>query len=548
VTLLRASKHRNAIGPLLRKAKAFRDLRIAARDLDHLIALEKLTQDADLLLPKGAFRGLSTGFEEESKKVLVQTLFAETRAGRTWSDMMAQVGGLDQKLVTPVPAGWRREFEQLGFKVDHFRSVLAFALLHMRSFARAGAKLRRYLHKAIAAKAPAPQESFAVFCGVRPCCLPEASIPPSNRWDWISWYRRSPVFDARIKEIWAVIDEPHHGKDLKGVRPVEHPLPDLASKGEWLAFFLEAAARSAWAAVRWPFGAWWAPLVLPQVIDLCYSRRVRRENLPLHVMFSSVLKTIRPLWTYDLERRATRVMMFLYSMNNAAFAPRSPQVRFSDPDLCNVSWPEYIVWGEPHIAMLKRIGVRHGTFTTVGAIGFADDAAGDLQQLPGNCVAVFDVEAQRDVDLALQGMPRPYWDHETSFHFVERAFAAIRAQGATPVYKPKGYLDGKLIRPKARAFRELVERYGAILVDGYINPNRVIPKVNAVVSMPFTSTGAAALVFNRPSAYFDPTATLAPYEMFACGIPLLLSQEDLARWLGGVLTGQAGPELRQSVR
>jgi polysaccharide biosynthesis PFTS motif protein len=350
-----------------------------------------------------------------------------------------------------------------------------------------------------------------------------------------------------VKEVWAVIHEPHAGKDLTGIRLATHHLPDLHDRASWALFFLEAAGLAGWSFLRWIGGAWWAPLALPHLIDLRYSRRVRSGDLPLQVAFHSVQKSVRPLWTCDLERRGARVLMFLYSMNNVAFAPRSVGHKFSEPDFHQVSWPEYVVWGELHAAMLKKAGVRKGRFTYVGAMGFADDLS-DEPALPSRCVAVFDVEAHRLVDLAIQGIPRPYWDHETCHLFVEQAFAAIRALGATPVYKPKGYLRGRFFRPNASAFLDLIKRYDVIVVDGYVNANRVIPKVDAVLSMPFTSTAAAALALRRPTAYFDPTGTLAPFAELACGIPLILSRVELKSWLIANMPASSEPSRRQLVQ
>jgi polysaccharide biosynthesis PFTS motif protein len=537
---------RRRIRMLLRRTRALRRLHAAGRDLDHFCLLEHIPQNADLRLPPGAFAGLARNFENETETLLRQMLFAHTRTSGVWGSMVVQLAGMEEKLVLAGPAGWRREFERHGFKVAHGRSRLALFWEQLRGLRRAAALLTRYLRRAIRRNAPAPN-SYAVVHGARSFYLPHALLPPSERWDWISGYRRSSVFDSRIHEIWAVIHEPYSGKDLSGIRPVMHPLPDFGSNAMWAAFLLEAAARTGWAVLRWLAGAWWAPLALPYVLDLCYSRRLQKSDLPLQVVFNSTEKTIRPLWTYDLERRGTRVLMFLYSMNNVAFAPRSAESRFSEPDFCHVSWPEYVVWGDEHAAMLKKVGVRRGRFTAIGAIGFADDVS-DLPELPARCIAVFDVEAHRAVDLGIQGFPRPYWDHDTCYRFVEDAFVAIRKLGATPLYKPKGYLHGRLIRPKGAMFLDLVRRYDAVLIDGFVNPNRIMPHVDAVVSMPFTSTAAAALVFGRPSVYFDPTGTLEPFIQLACGLPLMLSRGELENWLSDALAQRAGVPFKQAAQ
>jgi len=266
-------------------------------------------------------------------------------------------------------------------------------------------------------------------------------------------------------------------------------------------------------------------------LQLAYARRIPYNQLPLQVGFNSTQNIIRPLWTYAAEVRGVRVMLYLYSKNVSVFIPSNPAVPSTAPDFAQVTWPEYVVWDDDHQKELIATGVNpKATFTKVGPLGFVDSAK-ELPMLPSPSVAVFDVDALRVVDCALAGYARPYWTHDTGYAFVEGCFKAIRAAGATPVYKPKGYIAGQLLRPRAQMFFDLVKRYDAILLDGQINANRVVEHTDASISMPFTSTAASGEYLNRPAAFFDPTDTLHNHVHLADRVPVLFDEQHLERWV-----------------
>ncbi len=515
----------------LRKTRAWRRLQAQGRDVEHYRLFQDIPKSSDIGFPDHAFLGLvPPEFRAEAKICLRQSMYDPARDSGLWAELICHLAGDSRPITLSAPPAWRDALEARGVPTSSLRSAFGFLRLQIKAMKASLGTLRRLLKRPCAGQDRGAPMPHVVFSGVRDHYLPLIGNRTDTRWDLISWYRRSNLWDPRTKEIRVTSFDDLSVADMTGIRQVSHTLPDLSDSAR-RGFIFQALLMTAWAGLRWLTGAWWMPFLLGQSLQLAYARRVPSDQLPMQACFNSTQKTVRPLWSYDAERRGTRVMIILYSKNVSVFIPGNPGVPETAPDFAQVSWPEFVIWDECHKKELIMTGVDPtARFTMMGPIGFADSAE-DFSPPPQPSVAVFDVDAVPTTYGALRGFARPYWTHDNALAFVEASFRAIRAVGAVPVYKPKGYLGGRLLRPRASVFLDLVKDYDAILLDGMINANRVITATDASISMPFTSTAASGAYLDRPAVYYDPTAGLHAHLSLAGDVPVLFNQAELEDWL-----------------
>lgn len=523
--------YRRKVRDVLRKARAWQRLQSQGQDVAHYRLFQDIPFGTDLGLPANAFFGLvPPAFRADAETCLKQVMYSPARDSGLWAELICHLAGDTRPVALPGPTPWRAALAEQGVPISTWRSRLGFFVLQFNAMKEGLGALKRLVRHWRSGDKIDGAPPYVLFPGVRDHYLPSLEPRKDQRWDLISWYRRSSVRDPRTTEIRVTSFDDLSGNDLSGIRQVDVPLPGLSGT-EWPRFIFRAVLMIFWASMRWVTGAWWTPFILPQAIYLAYARHLSVNRLPLQACFNSTQKIVRPLWTYDAERRGTRVMIILYSKNVSVFIPSNPQVPDTAPDFAQVSWPEFVIWDNDHERELVATGVNpKARFTKVGLIGLADSPR-DFAALPHPSVAVFDVDAVSITYGALRGFARPYWNHENTLAFVEGAFRAIRAAGALPVYKPKGYLGGKLLRPRPQAFLDLVERYDAVLLDGMINANRVITATDASISMPFTSTAASSAYLARPSVYFDPTADLQNHLALAGDVSVLFDVAELEEWV-----------------
>jgi len=517
----------------LRRAHAWLKAHKEGRDIEHYQLFQKISTEVGMGIPEKGCRWLvDEADEQDAQTCLRQLLFNAGRNSKLYSEIILQQSGMPDQVKAPLPATWRQAFRQNGVKVNTIVSLYRLfqeQIKYLREFLAVVLRIYR-AQKAGNNRVTQP---YNLFLNVREFYLPYNDDPQS--WDMITWYRRSCLNDHETKEIWVKCDEDTSQKNMAGIRTVQFEYPHL-DKEKWPGFLWAVIRLFSLTLVGMLVGKWWLPFLLSNAVELEFFKRVKTQDLPKQVGFNSTQKIIRPLWTYDAQRRGSRVMVFLYSKNVSVFIPGKPEIPGSAPDFAQASWPEYVIWDEDHKNELISVGVQPDvTFTMVGPVGFADtDIALPIFKKPS--ITVFDVDSLRNVDCAQMGYARPYWTHDTIMAFAEGCFKAIRAVGATPVYKPKAYINGRFLRPRAQLFDDLVKKYDVQIVDGLIHAHRIIDATEASISMPFTSTANGAAYLGKPSVFYDPTNLLGPHEHLADGVPIIYNSDDLEKWLKETLS------------
>jgi polysaccharide biosynthesis PFTS motif protein len=82
-----------------------------------------------------------------------------------------------------------------------------------------------------------------------------------------------------------------------------------------------------------------------------------------------------------------------------------------------------------------------------------------------------------------------------------------------------------------RAVKQLSEFDNVIIIDAAISARRLIDKVDATISVPFTSTALISLDANKPSSYFDSISALDPDTSTARNLPVLDNVAALSNWI-----------------
>ena len=82
----------------------------------------------------------------------------------------------------------------------------------------------------------------------------------------------------------------------------------------------------------------------------------------------------RPLWTYEAERKGSKIILYLYSINNGS---ERAEIEY-DWRLSN--WPEYLVWDDYSENFIKSAVYSYSKIHIVGPIWFS--SGGKMEDLP----------------------------------------------------------------------------------------------------------------------------------------------------------------------
>src|SRR5205085_8945295 len=102
-------------------------------------------------------------------------------------------------------------------------------------------------------------------------------------------------------------------------------LPAFRTSADHFRFRLELVRLTLAVITRWLAGAWWAPLLFRELVELAHCRMVAKEDLAEAYFFTPQFMHRRPLWTWYAEAAGARQVLVFYSHNfSVVFPPERP--------------------------------------------------------------------------------------------------------------------------------------------------------------------------------------------------------------------------------
>lgn len=526
--MLKAWRARLARRRLRAMMRGYRRLRAEHRT----DAVEKLLirLEETPLLPSGRrLSRLVTGDLDLPESLVVQQycahrLFRPMLVAR----LVEQVGAPDRPLRAPLPDAWQAALRDEGVRVDRFACSLLWQgyLLALLGYTWVDAARRlRWGRGADLSRA-------AYFSGLTATQLPVAGADGGSR-DILSWFARTGHLPETTTWLAhsAAVPKGQHVPEA-GTFPVRHvpgpfrPAPAVRSTTTLLQL---TVASLGWALS----GAWWNRVLVHEASLRSEVARAEPGDLAGSYAFHNSAWLLRPLWTYEAEQRGAEVRFYFYSSFVNGKAPDGTEFRNMQWGLC--TWTRWLVWDAGMADFVRRrVGSRSGTIDVVGPIDFSD-SADPLPDIPSRSVAVFDVQPVRPALYAGLGLGFDYYRPEVATAFLSEVTATAGAQQRCVVLKRKRAHGRTVIHRRYLEALSQLERGGNLVsASPALAASRLIERVDAVISAPFTSTGILAAHMGKPSCFYDPTGLITADDRDARGLPVFHRPEQLAGWLRGL--------------
>ncbi len=270
-------------------------------------------------------------------------------------------------------------------------------------------------------------------------------------------------------------------------------------------------------------------LMLGEILKLVRTSFADKDQLASDYLFHNSGPFYRPMWTYEVQRRGSRVLFYFYSTNNEVFSQAGKVITQNPWHLIN--WPHYLTWDDFQKDFITKFDVHKPMVEVVGPIWFS---SGRLStRIPDRSVAVFDVIPFRPTWYILLGLGSEYYTCANSMKFLNDVRSVLSQNNMHMAHKIKRsnplahkyYVSG-LKRLKKQ------EKYTDI--DPDVDALQVIKKTEACISMPFTSTAIIAKHEGKPSVYYDPSGLIHKEDKAAHGIPVLSSINELEEWVESI--------------
>lgn len=457
--------------------------------------------------------------------------------------LLHALGKPGSSLVYYLPPDWRKIIRDQGFKISVFCTVLLWNAFVGMMLAYGVLKIVKIILSGI--KAACNQSTQRLGRYVYFDSLATGNLPDPCRdgrsHDIITWYTQWPNSIGDIDTLCHGVIGAEY-KAVKGMQviPVQTPLPPLTRFGSIARFIAWSIGASLIATWDLLCGRWWHSLLLNQAALAAQVRMQNPERLAKDYLFHNSNWIYRPLWTYEAEKRGSRIIFYFYSTNCETFKqPENyPLLSYGWQAM---SWPNYLVWNEYQADFVRRAVGDAANINVVGPIWFHARAE-EMPTFSGHGVAVFDVTPHRSSRYRTLGIDFEYYVPETCIRFLHDIQQVTEDAGYRMLWKRKRKI-GSIAHHRYRFFAEhLSKAKNVIIVDPDISAHRVIEASTLVISMPFTSTALLARELGKPSCYYDSTGLVQKDDRAAHGIEIIRGSVELARWLKGISIEQQTPE------
>lgn len=450
--------------------------------------------------------------------------------------LLYALGKPGSAVIHPLPPEWRKIIKRHGFKVANIRSALAWNGFVMMMLAFGISSIAKQVLKNIKVVLHSsfrPLGRYVYFESLTAGNLPQPCKDGRSH-DIVTWYQQWSGNAHSLDTLChGVIGSASCTVEGIPVIAIRSAIPPLIRPRIIISFVGWGITASTLALVDIFRGRWWHALLHIEAVRSAQVRLQDPEMMARDYLFHNSGWIYRPLWTYEAERKGSRILFYFYSTNCESFK-RSKGYPIQANSWQAMNWPHYIVWDAYQTDFIRRAVGDGVNISVVGPIWF-NTSTNEMPTLPPNSIAVFDVQPVRDAFYQTLGIDFDYYIPSTCNQFLIDIYNSLRNHNANLILKRKREI-GKLAHYKYRNFLvNLKKQNNFIEVDNNIEAQRVIENCVAVISMPFTSTALLGRELGKPSVYYDPHGIVQKDDRAAHGIAILSGTQELTEWLNSIM-------------
>lgn len=496
------------------------------RSLESHLALTKLS------IPNGSVEKIVFGSSSPRIEIIVRQFLLQHFSGPPLRAIIfsSHCSGLSP-IAAPLPFPWQQTLVNFGLRVSRLNSSLLWYLYVLIYFLKGLYTVFSIFFDSLLSPArPSHGSPYSYFHGLTITNLLPTSTP-DHCFDILTWYSLWPQRDPLIHQLTHNIPSSYEfnirGLVVKPLKYSHFQLSGLRSICIFLVWSLQAIFLSA---LSFFIGRWWVPLLLAEAVRSKAIALVPKNSLAKDYLFHFSRSIYRPLWTYQVEQRGSRVICYFYS--TYVQPTLNGRLETQHYEYGPLTWPLLLVWDSYHASRLTKYLQPGSSVSVVGPITLSDPHIDDLN-LPQRSIAVFDIQPYRLSSVT--GISTSYeyfYSHPLlHFRFLEDLYSAISHCGYVMVIKSKRDV-GKNLDKKYKSLIQSLSRYDNVVVapSNYSAP-RLLQSCIGSVSAPFTSAAVCSFHQGVPCAYYDPSGTLSVSDPAAHGLPLIQSKHHLISWL-----------------
>lgn len=437
-----------------------------------------------------------------------------------------------------LPKKWRKVLEHHGFVANTWGNKARWVLFVFTYLFSGWASILLYLWKSIGSmfKKNPVNPSFAYFHTLTGNNFPVKHADGRQSHDIISWYRQWNGKSNTVKKFAHSVKSIPEDRITDDLIFIPFPFPYLRTilqVSKYFGWGVVASLCSLFDVFR---GRYWHALLLREASKSNIIRLLEPEKIAKDYLFHNSNHIFRPLWTYEVEEKGSRVLFYFYSTNCETFKTSSGYP-LQEHTWHVMSWSNYLVWDEYQAQFITRcVGDTGQQIHIVGPIWFSTSVKNIPPINTEKAIAVFDVQPMRDSYYCILGQSNGYNTPHIVNQLLMDVSDILLQRSFTILFKRKRNIGNLVHKKYFRLAEELSNNKSFITVDPELDAIRLIERSAAVISMPFTSTAILGKELGKPSVYYDPYGQIQKDDRAAHGIKIIVGKMELNQWLDEIFS------------
>jgi polysaccharide biosynthesis PFTS motif protein len=426
-----------------------------------------------------------------------------------------------------LPKTWRTKLEQEGFNTNTLENKLLWIGFKVKWYLIGVASVLFEISR-IFRPTIFKLKEFVYFENLKNNNLPEEDSLIQNK-TIINWY----IDQKESKQISTILHSVKSRKPFvlknKNIYATDSPIPPIKSIISFYKFFLWALVYS----IESLFSIQKSILFREEVLNKVFSLSLKEKTAKAYFFHNSG-HLLRPLWTYEAEKRGAEIIFYFYSTNISSFETKDSELlQVNQWQL--VSWPIYWVWNTNQKQFLERYNKTLAKIKICGPIPFSSSTTKQKIQVKKPSLLVFDVQPTKNYYYESLGLGLEYYTRNNSIKFLNDIDEISFLLKINVLFKRKRsslYTDKNYIR-----HLEILKSNGRwIELDPDLSAITACETKNIIgsISTPFTSTAIIADKFGLASIYYDSTNSLNKKQTGANGLRILGSKKELLIWINNL--------------
>jgi polysaccharide biosynthesis PFTS motif protein len=436
--------------------------------------------------------------------------------------------GSNCSLTYPLPKPWLKQIEKFGFTINYFKSSLLWYLQIIKILLLTIFEYWKQIKNSFNFS----KNEFKNYVFFDSLLINNLPLNNNSSSGIINWYLNWENRELDIENIiHTVKNDRNNVSDIKSVnilfkKSFLFPISNLYTFILVTFYFIRIIGKGF---ISLLLGRWWISLLSREIFLAQFYSITTVNNSAKEYLFHNSNWIYRPIWTYIAQDSGSKISFYFYSINSEKMKNKKGYLKYNN--YWNlITWNRFIVWNEYQSEFINRSISHQVEILIAGYISFQSCSINNYILSNQKFIAVFDVQPVRDLYYQKLGIETEYYVPEICNSFLNDIVSVLSSFNLLILFKRKRHI-GKSLHWKYRKNLEKLNSNFLVFVDPDTDPEVIIEKASAVISMPFTSTAYIAKLKGKPSVFYDPQNIIFKDDRASHGISIISGRNELTEWI-----------------